>query len=163
MKLSFKAKLCLGVGLGFFGAALVFTQLRVLNFASLDPQLASLDREVRTLDSASPAAAADAEKKLNSVANLIFSPQKIEAWRAELPAHWSLNLVGNPEQKSVLLQRVALARPAALKSDWPEIARFLTELSARPNFCLRSLSVSSAAKSKSLNVLIVGSIPFSPN
>jgi hypothetical protein len=162
MTLSLKSKICLGLGAVLLGAAGFFAHYRVVNFANLDPELARLDRDVRALASATPANAADAARKLKMVNTLMLSPKKFEEWRTQLPPGWSLNLVGSPEQKSVWLQRVALSRPNALKSDWPNLARFLTDLSARPEFCLRSLSISTAAKSKTMHVLIVGSVPYQP-
>ena len=162
MTLSRKTKIRLGLSLGVFCAALVFSQLRVLNYANLDPQLAALDREIRALEFASAPAALTAENKINSIQNISLSPKKITELRAALPPGWTLNVVGSPEAKSVLLQRLAFSRPSAVKADWPVIIGFIAELTSRPNFCVHTLSLS-AGRTKSLNVLIVGSVPFIPN
>jgi len=162
MKISKKAKISLGMSLGVVCAALGFTQLRVLNYANLDPQLDALDRAIRALAAASPEAALTAENKINSIQNISLSPKKITELRAALSPGWTLNVVGSPEAKSVLLQRLAFSRPSSVKADWPVIMEFIAELTSRPNFCVHSLSLS-AGRTKSFNVLIVGTAPFNPN
>ena len=70
--------------------------------------------------------------------------------------------VGEPDSKSAVLQRVALSRPQALKSDWPEVVRMIAELQNTPAFVVRSVTLTAPGipTRNMATVLIVGHAAF---
>jgi hypothetical protein len=164
MRLSFPAKLTLGFGVVALAASFALTQLHTISYGNLDPAIAAIDRELRALDNATPEAATKATRSLDKLRRDLLTRESFAEWRASLSEGWAVNPVGEPEVKSVSLQRVAIARPQALKSDWPEIVRFVADLQTRPGFIIRSLTLTSSTnRTRNMgNVLIVGNAAFAP-
>jgi hypothetical protein len=162
MSLTLSAKAALGFGLAVLTSAIAYTQLRSVSYGTVDPEIAAIERAVRALNHATPEAAAAAATSLAQAERRLWSEAAFASWRSSQPAGWVINSVGEPETKSAVLQRVALSRPQALKSDWKEVVRMITELQNTPSLVVRSVTLTAPGiPSRNMaHVLIVGHAAF---
>ncbi len=162
MSLTLPAKAALGFGLAVLTSAIAYTQLRSVSYGTVDPEIAAIERALRALDHATPAAATAAANSLAQAERQLWSEAAFASWRRSPPSGWVIAAVGEPDSKSAVLQRVALSRPQALKSDWPEVVRMIAELQNTPAFVVRSVTLTAPGipTRNMATVLIVGHAAF---
>jgi hypothetical protein len=161
-KLSLSGKVALCVAGVAIAAAIADVQFHRAPPHALDSQIAQLEAELASLGKATPAARQKAESAIVVARESLWTPERFDAFRAELPPGWIVSELGTPETKTVTQRRYSIERPQSSFDDWSEIVRTLTQIAGRPGLTIRTLTLTAAPRPARVltRVLVVATIAY---
>jgi hypothetical protein len=129
-------------------AAIGLRALRPIAGSVSDPTLDALKSQRAELASFTRLALDQATEKRLAAESRLWTSDKIDAWKADLPEGWKVQDVGAIPTVFTSQHRFLLNHSAAAFKDWPGIVAFISALAERPALRIHSLAITAPPGAK---------------